>query len=214
MRWRTRSAITVGGQLRALRRLLYCGEWIESHTLHIYMLHAPDFLGYEGAIELARDHADIVKRGLELKKTGNALMTLVGGREIHPVNVRVGGFYKVPRKRDFAAIAEQLKRARDLALETVRWVAGFDFPDRSRDYELVSLSHPGRVPDQRGPHRFQSRPRHHGAGIRRAFRGDPRPAFECAPVAHPRPRPLSRRSARPLRAEFRQAAADLPRGGA
>ncbi len=94
--------ITVGGQLRALRRLLYCGEWIESHTLHVYMLHAPDFLGYEGAIELARDHADIVKRGLELKKTGNALMTLVGGREIHPVNVRVGGFYKVPRKSDFA----------------------------------------------------------------------------------------------------------------
>jgi len=142
--------VTVGGQLRALRRLLYCGEWIESHTLHIYMLHAPDFLGYPGAIELARDHADIVRRGLALKKTGNALMALVGGREIHPVNVRVGGFYKVPRKRDFAEIAEELKRARDLALETVRWVSGFDFPDRSRDYELVSLSHPGEYPINEG----------------------------------------------------------------
>ena len=83
--------IKVGGQLRALRRLLYCGEWIESHTLHVYMLHAPDFLGYHGAVEMARDHADIVKRGLELKKIGNALMTIVGGREVHPVNVRVGG---------------------------------------------------------------------------------------------------------------------------
>ena len=142
--------ITVGGQLRALRRLLYCGEWIESHTLHVYMLHAPDFLGYPGAIELARDHADIVKRGLALKKTGNALMTLVGGREIHPVNVRVGGFYKVPRKSDFAGIAEELKRARDQALETVRWVSGFDFPDRSRDYELVSLSHPDEYPLNEG----------------------------------------------------------------
>ena len=142
--------VTVGGPLRELRRLLYCGEWIESHTLHIYMLHAPDFLGYEGAIELARDHADIVKRGLALKKAGNSLMTLVGGREIHPINVRVGGFYKTPTKRDMRAAAETMKRARDMALETVRWTAGFDFPDRSRDYELVALSHPSEYPLNEG----------------------------------------------------------------
>jgi sulfhydrogenase subunit alpha len=142
--------VTVGGPLRELRRLLYCGEWIESHTLHIYMLHAPDFLGYEGAIEMARDHADIVKRGLALKKAGNALMTLVGGREIHPVNVRVGGFYKAPARRDLLAAAEDMKRARDLALETVRWVGGFDFPDRSRDYEFVALGHPTEYPMNEG----------------------------------------------------------------
>jgi len=142
--------VTVGGPLRDLRRLLYCGEWIESHTLHIYMLHAPDFLGYEGAIDLARDHADIVRRGLELKKAGNALMTLVGGREIHPVNVKVGGFYKAPSRRDLLAMADQMKRARDLALETVRWTAGFDFPDRHRDYELVALRHPDEYPFNEG----------------------------------------------------------------
>jgi coenzyme F420-reducing hydrogenase alpha subunit len=142
--------IKVGGQLRALRRLLYCGEWIESHTLHVYMLHAPDFLGYHGAVEMARDHADIVKRGLELKKIGNALMTIVGGREVHPVNVRVGGFYKAPRKRDLVTFAGELRRARDLALETVRWTASLDFPDRTRDYELVSLSHPDEYPMNEG----------------------------------------------------------------
>ncbi|MGO8831856.1 MAG: Ni/Fe hydrogenase subunit alpha, partial [Roseiarcus sp.] len=149
--------VRISKPVRDLRRLLYCGEWIESHTLHIYMLHAPDFLGYPGAIEMARDHADIVKRGLELKKTGNALMSLIGGREIHPVNVRVGGFYKAPRKRELAALNEPLKRARDQALETVRWVARFDFPDCRRDYELVALSHPdeyalneGRIVSNRG----------------------------------------------------------------
>ena len=142
--------IKVGGQLRALRRLLYCGEWIESHTLHVYMLHAPDFLGYHGAVEMARDHADIVKRGLELKKIGNALMTIVGGREVHPVNVRVGGFYKAPRKRDLVAFAGELRRARDLALETVRWTASLDFPESTRDYELVSLSHPDEYPMNEG----------------------------------------------------------------
>jgi sulfhydrogenase subunit alpha len=142
--------VTVGGSLRDLRRLLYCGEWIESHTLHIYMLHAPDFLGYQGAIELARDFPDVVKQGLELKKAGNALMTFVGGREIHPVNVKVGGFYKVPKRRDLLTLADMMKRARDIAIETVRFTAGLDFPDRSRDYELVSLSHPSEYPLNEG----------------------------------------------------------------
>lgn len=66
---------TVGGQLRALRRLLYCGEWIESHVLHMFLLHAPDFLGYESAIHMAADHKDVVELGLRLKKAGNAIVT-------------------------------------------------------------------------------------------------------------------------------------------
>ena len=142
--------ITVDGQLRALRRLLYCGEWIESHVLHVYMLHAPDFLGYAGGIEMARDHAEAVQRGLAFKKVGNDILTLLGGREIHPINVRVGGFYRVPRRREFAPLVEKLKRARDQALETVNWVAGFDFPDRERDYTFVALRHPDEYPFNEG----------------------------------------------------------------
>jgi sulfhydrogenase subunit alpha len=142
--------VRVTGPLRALRRLLYCGEWIESHTLHVYMLHAPDFLGYDGAIDMARDHGDAVRRGLDLKKAGNEIVALVGGREIHPINVRVGGFYRVPTRRELAPLAERLKRARELALETVRWVAGLDFPDRERDYAFVALRHPDEYPFSEG----------------------------------------------------------------
>jgi len=142
--------VQVAGPLRDLRRLLYCGEWIESHTLHVYMLHAPDFLGYDGAIDMARDHADAVRRGLALKKAGNEILTLLGGREIHPINVRVGGFYRVPTRRELQPLAEKMKWARDAALETVRWVAGFDFPDYERDYELVALSHPDEYPFNEG----------------------------------------------------------------
>jgi len=142
--------VTVDGPLRALRRLLYCGEWIESHGLHVYMLHAPDFLGYPSAIEMARDHGEAVKRGLALKKTGNDIVRVLGGREIHPINVRVGGFYKIPSRADLAALVEPLKRARDAAAETVAWVAGFDFPDVARDYLFVSLSHPDEYPFNEG----------------------------------------------------------------
>src|SRR6266700_3430049 len=109
--------VTVGGQLRELRRLLYCGEWIESHTLHVFMLHAPDFLGYPDAIRMAQDHPDIVQRGLQLKKAGNAIVSLLGGREIHPVNVRVGGFYRAPSKQEMGKLGEQLKRVRDTAVQ-------------------------------------------------------------------------------------------------
>jgi coenzyme F420-reducing hydrogenase alpha subunit len=142
--------VTVDGHLRALRRLLYCGEWIESHTLHIYMLHAPDFLGYDGAIDMARDHGDAVRRGLELKKAGNEILSLIGGREVHPINVRVGGFYRTPRQRELAPLVERLKWARDAALETVRWVSSFDIPDRERDYTFVALSHPEEYPFNEG----------------------------------------------------------------
>ncbi len=142
--------VEVGGQLRALRRLLYCGEWIESHALHVYLLHLPDFLGFESAIEMAREHPDTVAQALELKKTGNEVMTVVGGREVHPINVRVGGWYRAPRKRELQPLVEKLERAREIALETVRFTAGLDFPDYEQDYELVALAEPGEYPIDRG----------------------------------------------------------------
>ncbi len=142
--------VTVGSPLRDLRRLIYCGEWIESHALHVYLLHAPDFLGYESAVHLAKDHPQIVRRGLQLKKAGNDLMTLLGGREVHPINVRVGGFYRVPTRTELEPIREQLQWARDAARETVRWTATLEFPDFEQDYEFVALSHPAEYPFNEG----------------------------------------------------------------
>lgn len=142
--------VTVGGQLRALRRLIYCGEWIESHVLHVYMLHAPDFLGYPDAITLAKDYPDVVKTALRIKKIGNHIMTVVGGREIHPINVRVGGFYRVPTKRELQAMVEDLEWARDASREMVRFSAGLSFPELEKDYEFVALRHPDEYPFNEG----------------------------------------------------------------
>jgi len=142
--------VTVGDQLRTLRRLIYCGEWIESHALHVLMLHAPDFLGYPDGIRMAQDHGDRVRAGLALKKAGNELMRVLGGREIHPVSVRAGGFHRVPSRTDLAEVAENLKRARDIAVGLVEWVATFPFPDLERDYEFVALRHPDEYPLNEG----------------------------------------------------------------
>jgi coenzyme F420-reducing hydrogenase alpha subunit len=131
--------VSVTDEIRALRRLLYCGEWIESHALHVYLLHAPDFLGYDGAIEMAADHPRVVERGLRLKKAGNRLMEVVGGRSVHPVNVRVGGFYRMPSVEELRSVRPDLERALDDSLETVALVAGFEFPDFEQPYEYLAL---------------------------------------------------------------------------
>ncbi len=97
----------------------------ESHTLHVYLLHAPDFLGHADVVGLARDQRATVERGLRLKQAGNAILEQLGGRPIHPVNVRVGGFYRTPTPQELRPLAERLRQAREDALETVRWVAAF-----------------------------------------------------------------------------------------
>lgn len=142
--------VTVDGQLRALRRLLYCGEWIESHCLHMFLLHAPDFLGFPSAIEMARNHREVVELGLRVKKAGNDIVTLLGGREIHPINVRVGGFYRCPSKAELQQLVPALERSREEMVEAVKWTAGLNFQDFEQDYTFVSLRHPDEYPFNEG----------------------------------------------------------------
>jgi sulfhydrogenase subunit alpha len=143
--------VTVPAPIAELRRLLYCGEWISSHALHIYLLHAPDFLGYPDVVQMARDHRTTVERGLALKKAGNAILDLIGGRAIHPINVRTGGFYRAPTRQQLTDLAARtLRSALDDALATVAWVSGFDVPDFTTDHELLALVDPSRYPIDRG----------------------------------------------------------------
>jgi coenzyme F420-reducing hydrogenase alpha subunit len=134
--------VQVTGELRRLRRLLYCGEWIESHALHVHLLHVPDFLGYDSALALAKDNPDAVNRGLQLKKHGNQLLDVLGGRSVHPINVAVGGFYRLPRRDELARLVPDFEWGLQAAVEAARWVAGFDFPRFERPYDFVAVSHP------------------------------------------------------------------------
>jgi sulfhydrogenase subunit alpha len=142
--------LKVDARIHELRRLLYCGEWIESHLLHIYMLHAPDFLGYPDVLHMAKDHPAEINRGLQMKKAGNAIVALLGGREIHPINVRVGGFYRVPSRRELMTLIDVLSQARDAAVESAKWIAGFPFPDYYQDFDFVALRHPSEYPMNAG----------------------------------------------------------------
>ena len=152
--------VTVAGPLRDLRRLIYCGEWIESHTLHIYMLHAPDFLGYQGAIDMAREHGDAVRRGLALKKAGNEIISLLGGREIHPINVRVGGFYRTPRRRELDAPCRATEICTRSSTGYCAVGGGLRFPRPRARLRVRGATACRGISLQRGPHRLQPRARH------------------------------------------------------
>jgi len=131
---------------RALRRLLYCGEWIESHVLHIYLLHLPDFLGYESGIAMVADHRPVVEAALRAKKAGNELIKALGGRPIHPVSVRVGGWSRAPRKAELMALRPALDEGLRIAQDTVRLVAGLQMPPFARETRFVSIKHPSEYP--------------------------------------------------------------------
>ncbi|MBI2094743.1 MAG: Ni/Fe hydrogenase subunit alpha [Candidatus Omnitrophica bacterium] len=136
--------VKVTEPIRKLRRLIYDGEWIESHVLHMFMLHAPDFLGYEDAIQMAKERPDLVKNALRMKKIGNDIMARLGGREIHPINLRVGGFYKAPAKRELEPLKEELKWGLDAMRDAMKTLSGLSFPnfEQEEDCEYVAMRHP------------------------------------------------------------------------
>ena len=142
--------IAIDPAVRLLRRLFYCGEWIESHALHVFLLHAPDFLGFQDAIQMAAAHRPMVEQCLRLKKTGNRIVGLLGGRDIHPVSAAVGGFYKTPARSQLQSLEEDLKWALDASLDAVTLTAGFEFPEFEQDYEFVALTHPEEYPFNEG----------------------------------------------------------------
>ncbi len=139
-----------GPWVRDMRRLFYCGEWIQSHSLHIHMLAAPDFLGSASIVEMARGHAAEVRRGLKLQALGNDIIRLLGARSVHPVGARVGGFHRAPARAQADALREKLAAALPEAEALVRWTAALDLPADEQDFTAVSLRHPREYPMNEG----------------------------------------------------------------
>jgi coenzyme F420-reducing hydrogenase alpha subunit len=134
--------VRITPQVCALRRLLYCAEYIESHALHIYMLQAPDLVGHESAISLAGEAPELVIKALRLKKMGNELLRAIGGRSVHPVNTCVGGFYRWPDQTSIQGLLPELRWALQTSLETVEWAATLNYPQFEQAYEFVALARP------------------------------------------------------------------------
>ena len=132
--------------VRRMRRLFYCGEWIQSHALHIHLLAAPDFLGFDSAPAMAAHYGDELRRGLALQAVGNRIIELIGARSVHPVGARLGGFWRAPSMGDAAELAAAAKRALPAAADLVRWTASLPLPRHPQRFNCVSLRHPTEYP--------------------------------------------------------------------
>jgi len=120
--------IEVSEQTKLLRQMLYFGNIIESHALHLYLFAMPDYLGYPDAFSMAKEYPDLIKNGMELKNLGAAIQSILGGREIHPENAIVGGFGKLPEQKEMEKIVEMARNALNIAVSTVDFFAEYDYP--------------------------------------------------------------------------------------
>ncbi len=132
--------VEVTSQTIALRRLLALSGWIQSHTLSLYFLTLPDYLGFGSVMDVANEYMDSVKQALRLKKLGNDLSEIVGGRAVHPISAVFGGFSKAPRKEDLAEIRQRSQREKEDIWDTVDLFRSFDYPEIDRKTELVAIS--------------------------------------------------------------------------
>ncbi|MCG6934402.1 MAG: Ni/Fe hydrogenase subunit alpha [Candidatus Promineifilaceae bacterium] len=139
-----------GPWVREMRRLMYCGEWIESHALHVHLLALPDFLGADNVIELAERYPDEVRRGLHLQGLGNRLLRLVGGRSVHPVSTCIGGLSHAPTPAEIAALLDEFRQALPMAEALLAWTASLDLPDEQQDFTSVALRHADEYPMNEG----------------------------------------------------------------
>jgi coenzyme F420-reducing hydrogenase alpha subunit len=135
-----------GPWVRDMRRVFYCAEWLQSHALHVHLLAAPDFLGYANVVDMAQAHPQVVARGLRLQALGNDIIRLLGGRSVHPIGARVGGFWRAPPASAVATIRERLNQATSDAAALIAWAADLPVPEDDQDFVCVALRHPSDYP--------------------------------------------------------------------
>ncbi len=132
--------LEVSQQTRDLREILALSAIINSHVLSLYFLTAPDYLKHESAISMGKEYPELLKRGLKLKKLGNDIGDIIGGRAIHPVFAVLNGFTNIPARDKLDAIKERLIDARGDALETVKFFGSLEYPDLTRQCEHIAIS--------------------------------------------------------------------------
>jgi len=142
--------IEVDEYTRQLRRLMNFGSHLQSHVLNLYLLAAPDYLGFESAIPLARENPQLIKKALTLKKLGNDIVEVVGGRAIHPVSAVVGGFTHIPGKAKLEDLKKRLMEARKSCEETVQLFSELNLPEYERNEEQIALTHRREYPINEG----------------------------------------------------------------
>jgi len=137
-------------EMMKLRDLAIFAQVIQSHVLHDYFLSLPDHLGAESVMGLASKYPEEVNRAVRLNKLANDVKKILGGRDVHPINFKVGGFYMPPSKEDIEKIEEKMKQIREDAIKMVELFASLQYPEFKRKTQFLALYSKGEYALTRG----------------------------------------------------------------
>ena len=140
-------------QVQEFRDLLYHGENLQSHILHVGMLALPDFLGFDGAIQMVPKFPNEVKMVLRMKRTANDLQALIGGREIHPINIIPGGFGTYPTTNQLKEMKEKLIQFKQDTQAFADLLATLEMPAFENKTEQVAIYDGKTYPFLKGDHK-------------------------------------------------------------
>ena len=132
--------IEASRQTKLLRKLMLCGQMIQSHSLHLYLLVLPDFVGASSSFELQKSHADLFQNAVTLKKYSDLIVMTIGGRAVHPVSNVPGGFKKIPEESELKKILRDSENIIEICQKTLTLFNSFDYPSLSREMIYSALS--------------------------------------------------------------------------
>jgi len=122
-----------------LRKLMMLGQIIQSHSLHTFFMSLSDFFGIRKGTDLVKKFPKYTKLALNIRDFGNALISAVGFRSIHPVAGKIGGFRKLPQREKLESLLQKsnkvFQEAKDLAL----FFAELPYPKFFRKTEFIAL---------------------------------------------------------------------------
>ena len=132
--------IKLSKQTQLLRELLVLGGTIQSHVMHLFFLALPDYKGYSSAIAMAEKNKKIISDALQLKSLGNDIVTIIGGRDIHPFTCIPGGFSRVPTLKEVNYLLKKLKSSRKKLIDTVKLFQKLRYPKFTRETQHYALT--------------------------------------------------------------------------
>ncbi|MGQ9472000.1 MAG: nickel-dependent hydrogenase large subunit [Candidatus Aminicenantales bacterium] len=135
--------VTVPPKVTLLRELMHLGEYIESHSLHLYYLALPDFVGFPNAIAMATRFPFEVKIALEMKQFGNHIMKVLSGRFIHGENPVIGGFGRYPTREELLLIKARAIQFMPFVYKTAELFCNLPYPDIPEDEAIFACCEPG-----------------------------------------------------------------------
>lgn len=131
--------VKVSKQTDILRDLLLYSTVLQNHAVHLFIMALPDYFGYDNAISMASKYRDEVLMGLKLKQLGNELVTVVGGREIHPITAVIGGFSVIPEQARLDIMLAKFRNLRPYAVKTIELFSKLDYPEFSRKSQAFAF---------------------------------------------------------------------------